>query len=81
MVIRHREIRFGAKAVEKGLITPSQLGKAVSIQMKEDLLGEKRRFIGQVLLEMGFMGTSQVKDVLEAQRNEKERNLHDEIYG
>jgi len=37
--------------------------------MKEDLLGEKHRFIGQVLLEMGFMGTLQVKEVLEAQRN------------
>ena len=49
--------------------------------MKEDLLGEKYRVIGQVLLEMGFMGTLQVKEVLEAQRNEKEKDLHDEISG
>lgn len=81
MVIRHREIRFGAKAVEKGLITAAQLGKAVSIQMKEDLLGEKYRLIGEILVEMGFMGQLQINEVLEAQRNEKEKDLHEEIAG
>ncbi|MBU0733395.1 hypothetical protein KJ965_05435 [Patescibacteria group bacterium] len=78
MVIRHREIRLGAKAVEKGLITAAQLGKAVSMQMKEDLLGEKRRLIGEILVEMGFMNQLQIEEVLQAQRNKKEVDLYDE---
>ncbi|MFH1955187.1 MAG: hypothetical protein ABIL06_26670 [Pseudomonadota bacterium] len=78
MVIRHREIRLGAKAVEKGLITATQLGKAVSMQMKEDLLGEKRRLIGEILVEMGFMNQLQIEEVLQAQRNKKEVDLYDE---
>ena len=81
MVIRHREIRFGAKTVEKGLITAAQLGKAVSMQMKEDLMGEKRRLIGEILVEMGFMNQLQIEEVLEAQRNEKKEDLYDETPG
>jgi len=78
VVIRRREIRFGVKAVKKGLITAAQLGKAVSMQMKEDLLGEKRRLIGEILVEMEFMNQLQIEEVLEAQRNEKEEDLYDE---
>lgn len=57
MVIRGREIRFGTIAVEKGFVTPAQLGQAVSIQMNKALLGEKPRLIGEILVEMGFMKT------------------------
>lgn len=81
MVINHREIRFGAIAVEKGLITPTQLGKAVSIQMKDALLDEKHRLIGEILLEIGFMKQLQVKEVLEAERNKKAKDLYNGISG
>lgn len=64
--------------MKKGLITAAQLGKAVSMQMKEDLLGEKRRLIGEILVEMEFMNQLQIEEVLEAQRNEKEEDLYDE---
>jgi len=74
VVIRGREIRFGTIAVEKGFVTPGQLGQAVSIQMNKALLGEKPRLIGEILVEMGFMNPLQVNEVLEAQRKEIDRD-------
>jgi hypothetical protein len=61
-----REIRFGTLAVEKGFITGRQLGRAVSEQMKEDLGQDIHRFLGEILVAMGFIDTSQVEEVLQA---------------
>ena len=65
MTTKNPEVRFGTLAVEKGFITGGQLGKAVSVQMKEDLTGLKHRLIGEILVDMGFMNTSQVNEMLE----------------
>lgn len=66
-MVDNTEIRFGIIAVEKGFITPGQLGKAVNIQMRDDLKRGQRRRIGEILVEMGYMTLSQVKEVVEAQ--------------
>jgi hypothetical protein len=59
------DIRFGTVALERGFLTPGQLGKAVSIQMKEDLEGLSHRLIGEVLVDLGFMSIFQVNEVIE----------------
>ena len=58
--------RFGAIAVEKGFITTEQLYKAVEIQIREELKGLKRRYIGQILIELDYTTNSQVDEVLES---------------
>jgi len=60
------DIRFGTIAVEKGFISPCQLGKAVCFQMKLDLEKGIHRLLGDVLVDRGFMTSSQVEEVLQA---------------
>ena len=61
----HSEIRFGTIALEKGFVTPIQLGKAVNEQMKSDLDKGIHRLLGEILVEMGFMTVRQVNEVLQ----------------
>ena len=58
--------RFGAIAVEKGFITTKQLYEAVEIQIREELKGLKRRYIGQILTELDYTTNTQVVEVLES---------------
>jgi hypothetical protein len=58
------EIQFGTLALEKGFITPNQLGKAVTLQMKADLENDIHRLLGEILVELGFMTLLQVDEVL-----------------
>lgn len=60
------EIQFGTMAVQKGFITPSQLGKAVGLQMKADLEKGIHRVLPEVLVDMGFMTPARVEEVLHA---------------
>lgn len=62
-----KDIRFGTLAVDGSMVTPRQLGIAVSIQMKEDLNDNLHRFLGEILVELGFMDMFQVKEILERQ--------------
>jgi len=64
MAIEHFEKRFGAVAVEKGFITLDQFMAAMKIQVKEDMELAKHRLIGEVLIEQGFMDTTQINKVL-----------------
>lgn len=66
MLEEKREIHFGTLAVEMEFITAAQLGIAVSTQMKEDLAENKHRLLGEILVDMGFMDSSQVDSVLRA---------------
>ncbi len=61
----YSQIQFGVLAVEMSIITAGQLGKAVSIQMKEDLKGMKHRLLGQILISLGYMTGKQVENVSE----------------
>ena len=59
------ENRFGVVAVKGGFITPDQLTDALTIQVLEELEGDKRRLIGEILLEKGYITTDQIKEVLD----------------
>ena len=64
MTSKYPQVRFGTLAVEKSIITEEQLGKAVNIQMNEDLKGMGHRLLGQILVDMGYMSRKQVEEVL-----------------
>jgi hypothetical protein len=65
-MVDRSEILFGTMAVQKGFITPGQLGKAVGLQMKVDLENGIHRVLVEVLVDMGFMTPSRVEEVLQA---------------
>jgi hypothetical protein len=56
--------RFGTIAIEKGFITVDQLMDALEVQVREDLAGIKRRLIGRILYELGFLTLPQMELVL-----------------
>lgn len=56
--------RFGFMAVKKGFSTPEQVSKALEVQFDENVEEKKHRLIGEILVDMGFMDTSQVNEVL-----------------
>ncbi len=58
--------RFGFMAVKKGFITIDQLIEAMKIQVREEINKGVHRLIGAILIEMGFMNTLQVNEVLES---------------
>ena len=58
--------RFGFMAVTKGFITLDQLIEAMKIQVREEIYSGKHRLIGEILIEMGYLNTSQVNEVLES---------------
>jgi hypothetical protein len=58
------EDRFGVVAVKSGFITPEQLMDAFTTQVKEELNGAKRRLIGKILYEKGYMTMPQIAEVL-----------------
>ena len=58
------EDRFGVVAVKSGFITPEQLMDAFTTQVKEDLNGAKRRLIGKILYEKGYITMPQIAEVL-----------------
>ncbi len=61
--------RFGFMAVKKGFATPEQVSKALELQFDENVAVKKHRLIGEILLDMGFMETPQVNQVLEDMSN------------
>ena len=64
MTTKHFEKRFGMVAVEKGFVTSEQIVEAIAIQVEENVDQQKHRFIGTVLVELGYMRHSQIQDVL-----------------
>jgi hypothetical protein len=58
------EDRFGVVAVKSGFITPEQLMDAFTTQVKEELNGAKRRLIGKILYEKGYITIPQIAEVL-----------------
>lgn len=64
MISKLPSVQFGILSVEKSIITAGQLGKAVNVQMKEDLSGDKHRLLGEILVDMGFMTVEQVNELI-----------------
>ena len=65
MVKEYLVYRFGFLAAKRGFATPEQVSKALEIQVEENLLLKKHRKMGEILVDMGVMNTSQVDEVLE----------------
>lgn len=55
---------FGEVAFEKGYISVEQLYEALSIQARDEVQGRPYRFLGQILIDLGYMTEKQVLDVL-----------------
>ncbi len=55
---------FGEVAFEKGYISVEQLYEALSIQARDEVRGRPYRFLGQILIDLGYMTEKQVLDVL-----------------
>ena len=65
MVKEHLGYRFGFLVAKRGFAAPEQVSKALEIQFEENLLLEKHRKVGEILVDMGVMTTSQVDEVLD----------------
>lgn len=57
--------RFGQLAIEKGFVTVDQIIEAFTIQARESVEMQKRRPIGEILLELGYISTQQISMVLQ----------------
>jgi hypothetical protein len=64
MSLHGLEKRFGITAVHKGFITSDQLIEAMTLQIREELDQHWHRPIGQILLELGYLESPQVEEVL-----------------
>ncbi len=58
------EKRFGIIAREQGFVTQEQVMQAIEIQLKENMENKKHRFIGEILLDLGYLTESQLKEML-----------------
>ena len=56
--------RFGTIAIEKGFITQEQLFEVLKIQVSEELAGNARRLVGQILFDKGHIKTEQIDEIL-----------------
>ncbi len=55
---------FGEVAFENGYVTTEQLYEALTVQAKAEATGKPYKFLGQILIELGYMKESQVLEVL-----------------
>ncbi len=62
--MRKRE-QFGSVALRLGYITKKQLEDALEVQRLEDEGGKKHRLLGLIMLELGYLSTTDLIDVLQ----------------
>jgi hypothetical protein len=62
--IEHYEKRFGIIAIAKGLITPDDLVRGLTMQVTEDIRNTPHRLLGEIFFDMGIMTGKQVEEVL-----------------
>jgi len=55
---------FGELAFEKGYISSEQLYEALAIQAKAEARNKPYRFLGQILIELGYLTEKQVLEIL-----------------
>jgi len=58
------EERFGVIGERKGYITPAELVKALEIQALENIKDGVHRFVGEILIEQGYLTRVQLDDIL-----------------
>jgi len=65
---------FGEVAFEKGYISSEQLYEALAVQAKDEARNKPYRFLGQILIDLGYLTDRQVLEVLnELHTSEKVR--------
>jgi hypothetical protein len=55
---------FGEVAFERGFISSEQLYEALAVQAKEEAQKRPYRFLGQILIELGYISEKLVLEVL-----------------
>ena len=55
---------FGEAAFEMGYVNTAQLYEALTIQARQEVEGHPRRFLGEILVNLGYVTEKQVLDVL-----------------
>ena len=58
--------RFGYLAVQHGYVTKEQIIEAMAIQTRENVEKQIYRTIGDILLDLGYIDTSQIQVLLES---------------
>jgi hypothetical protein len=58
------EKRFGAVAVDLGLITRQQLEEGLKLQNEDTATGKPHRLIGSIFLELGYIDADHVAEIL-----------------
>jgi hypothetical protein len=58
--------RFATIAMEREFVTIEQVAEALKIQIIEDMGTLSHRLIGKILLDLGYLTSSQHKEVLDA---------------
>ena len=59
------EKRFGTIAVEQGFVTSDQVSEALKLQLEENLEKNAHRFLGKILVDLGYLQPPQLKQVLD----------------
>ena len=68
MTIDEHTKRFGFIAVQAGFIIEDQLVEAIRLQAELDTNGAGHKLIGEILVELGYMESSEVDEVLKLMR-------------
>ena len=62
--IEHYEKCFGLIAVEKGFITPDELIRALTVQVREDIEHGNHRQLGEIFMDQDTMSPNQIEAVV-----------------
>ena len=68
-------MRFGAIAVKKGMITIDQLNTALTVQEKEMAAGSPRRYLGEILQKMYHISGNDLTHILKIQKEMEKKRL------
>ena len=55
---------FGEAAFEMGLVTTAQLYEALTVQARLEVQGEPHRFLGEILVDLGYLSERKVLEIL-----------------
>ncbi len=68
-------MRFGAIAVKKGMVTLDQLNTALKLQEQEVVTGRPRRYLGEILQEMYHISRDDLTHILKIQKEMEKKRL------
>ncbi len=55
---------FGEVAFEMGFVTTAELYEALTVQARLEVEGKAHRFLGEILVELGYLSERKVLDIL-----------------